>query len=76
MKILVGVNGDKDYLPHHRLGAKGYGGDCYPGYNILRSCSEYLLDMSNRHIGEKRADGLVVYQPLCGDCPCLLRNRT
>lgn len=55
MKILVGVNGDKDYLPHHRLGAKGYGGDCYPGYNILRSCSEYFLDMSNRHIGEKKS---------------------
>lgn len=55
MKILVGVNGDKDYLPHHRLGAKGYGGDCYPGHNILRTYSEFFLDMSNRHIGEKKS---------------------
>lgn len=58
MKILVGVNGDKDYLPHHRLGAKGYGGDCYPGRSILRSCSELFLDMSNRHIGEKKSKWL------------------
>lgn len=52
MKILVGVNGDKDYLPHHRLGAKGYGGDCYPKYNIFRSCSEWFLDAANRRIGK------------------------
>lgn len=52
MKILVGVNGDKDFLPHHRLGAKGYGGDCYPEYNLLRSCSEWCLDTANRRIGK------------------------
>ena len=27
MKILVGVNGDKDYLPHHRVGGTKYHGD-------------------------------------------------
>ena len=52
MKILVGVNGDKDFLPHHRLGAKGYGGDCYPEYNLLRLCSEWCLDTANRRIGK------------------------
>ena len=52
MKILVGVNGDKAFLPHHRIGASGYGGDCYPGKNILRSMSERVLDKANKHIGE------------------------
>ena len=52
MKILVGVNGDKAYLPHHRIGAKGYGGDCYPGKSWLRSISEWVLDNANRRIGE------------------------
>lgn len=59
MKILVGVNGDKDFLPHHRIGAKGYGGDCYPGRNVLRSVSEWVLDNANRHIGT------AIYKPLC-----------
>lgn len=59
MKILVGVNGDKAFLPHHRIGAYGYGGDCYPGKNLFRSISEYVLDKANRHIGES------IHKPLC-----------
>lgn len=53
LKNLVGLNGDKDYLPHHRVGGKGFGGDCYPGKNILRRISEYFLDCANRHQGKK-----------------------
>ena len=30
LKNLVGLNGDKDYLPHHRIGGTEIGGDCYP----------------------------------------------
>lgn len=52
MKILVGVNGDKAFLPHHRIGSYGHGGDCYPGKNIFRSLSEYFLDNANRNIGK------------------------
>lgn len=51
LKILVGINGNKDYLPHHRIGALGYGGDCYKGWHILRRLSELLLDSANRRIG-------------------------
>lgn len=51
LKILVGINGDKDYLPHHRIGSKDHGGDCYKNYNMLRSIVEKLLDFSNRHRG-------------------------
>lgn len=54
LKILVGVNGDKDFLPHHRRGGTGSGGDCYPGNNILRNWAELSLDQANRHRGESQ----------------------
>ncbi len=53
LKNLVGLNGDKDFLPHHRVGGTGFGGDCYPGKNILRRSSEYFLDCANRRMGKK-----------------------
>jgi uncharacterized protein (DUF362 family) len=53
LKILVGINGDKDFLPHHRKGGTDSGGDCYPGKNLLRNLSEKILDHANHHIGEK-----------------------
>lgn len=52
LKILIGINGDKEYLPHHRIGAKESGGDCYKGKNPLRHLAELLSDASNRHIGK------------------------
>lgn len=51
LKNLVGINGEKDYLSHHRIGSKDPGGDCYKTYNILRSITEKLLDFTNRHKG-------------------------
>jgi len=53
LKILVGINGDKDYLPHHRIGALGHGGDCYKGYHPLRRLSELILDEANRNRGKR-----------------------
>ena len=52
LKNLVGVNGGKDYLPHHRIGGTGFGGDCYPGRNYLRYWAEQSLDNANRHQGK------------------------
>lgn len=51
LKLLVGINGDKDYLPHHRVGSVRSGGDNYLKTNILRSISNYLTDIENRHRG-------------------------
>jgi len=31
LKNLIGINGNKEYLPHHRKGGQLRGGDCYPG---------------------------------------------
>lgn len=53
LKNLVGLNGDKDFLPHHRIGGTGFGGDCYPGKNYFRRLSEFFRDMANRNIGKK-----------------------
>jgi hypothetical protein len=52
LKNIVGLNGDKDFLPHHRLGGTGFGGDCYPGKNYLRYCAELSLDFANRRQGK------------------------
>jgi hypothetical protein len=54
LKNLVGLIGDKDYLPHHRIGGTGFGGDCYPGKNYLRRFSEFFLDKANKNIGKKK----------------------
>jgi uncharacterized protein (DUF362 family) len=51
LKNLVGINGNKEYLPHHRLGGKVGGGDCYPGHAPLKRLAEYCLDEANRRIG-------------------------
>ena len=75
MKILVGVNGDKDFLPHHRLGAKGYGGDCYPEYNLLRSCSEWCLDTAIDVLANLFIDALLVCQQPFGNYLFQLMNK-
>lgn len=54
LKNIVGFNGDKDFLPHHRVGGTDFGGDCYPGKNYLRRFSEYLKDVANKNIGESK----------------------
>lgn len=53
LKNLVGINGDKDFLPHHRIGGTKFGGDCYPGGSLLRYWSELSLDKANRKQGKK-----------------------
>lgn len=50
LKNLVGLNGNKDYLPHHRTGGARRGGDCYPGSSTLKEFAEYCLDQANRNI--------------------------
>lgn len=51
LKNIVGLNGDKDFLPHHRKGGDKDGGDCYPGNNFFRRKAEHLLDFANKRRG-------------------------
>jgi len=53
LKNIVGINGDKDFLPHHRLGGTKMDGDCYPGGSYLRYWSELSIDKANRRQGRK-----------------------
>lgn len=59
LKILVGINGDKDFLPHHRKGGSDENGDCYPGKNLIRKSAENLLDYSNKQRGKKTYKNLL-----------------
>ena len=52
LKNIVGLNGDKDFLPHHRIGGTALGGDSYAGGNPLRYWSELALDNANRKKGK------------------------
>lgn len=47
LKNLVGINGNKEYLPHHRLGGSRHGGDCYPGGSMLKRAVELAMDQTN-----------------------------
>jgi uncharacterized protein (DUF362 family) len=51
LKNLVGINGNKDYLPHHRRGGTCYGGDCYAGGNPFKYLAETCVDSANRREG-------------------------
>jgi len=53
LKNIVGISGDKDYLPHHRLGGTVEGGDCYEGSFPLKRLTEYFLDNANRRINRR-----------------------
>lgn len=52
LKNLVGINGNKDYLPHHRVGGSAWGGDCYRGAQPLKRLAEFFLDHANRRINQ------------------------
>ncbi|MFQ5786627.1 MAG: DUF362 domain-containing protein, partial [Thermodesulfobacteriota bacterium] len=52
LKNMVGINGEKDYLPHHRLGGSVHGGDCYEGNKPLKRFAEYFMDNANRRINK------------------------
>jgi uncharacterized protein (DUF362 family) len=51
LKNMVGINGHKEYLPHHRKGGSCTGGDCYPGRSLVKGLVEGLLDATNRSSG-------------------------
>lgn len=47
LKNLVGINGNKEFLPHHRIGGPASGGDCYPENSLVKRGLEQLLDLQN-----------------------------
>ena len=54
LKNLVGINGNKEFLPHHRVGGEAEGGDCYPRKSRVKRAHELFLDLQNAsrsHLG-------------------------
>ncbi len=47
LKNMVGINGFKEYLPHHRKGGMIEGGDCYGEGGPLKGFAESCLDRAN-----------------------------
>ncbi|MGH9370062.1 MAG: DUF362 domain-containing protein, partial [Vicinamibacterales bacterium] len=47
LKNLIGINGNKEYLPHHRIGGSESGGDCYPGASRVKRALEFAHDRQN-----------------------------
>ena len=44
LKNFVGINGHKEYLPHHILGSSESGGDCYAKGNRMRDVYDETYD--------------------------------
>ncbi|HEY1939987.1 MAG TPA: DUF362 domain-containing protein [Candidatus Angelobacter sp.] len=55
LKNLVGINGNKEYLPHHRIGGSEGSGDCYPGKSRVKEFIERLYDFQNASPDGSRA---------------------
>jgi uncharacterized protein (DUF362 family) len=47
IKNMVGMNGHKEYLPHHRKGGAVRGGDCYGQASITKTWAEKFFDWAN-----------------------------
>lgn len=70
LKNLIGINGNKDFLPHHRLGAADRGGDNYAQASLPKGLAETLLDRLNRHLDKPRfyqRGALLIYKLLWFD---------
>lgn len=48
LKNLVGINGNKEYLPHYRIGGEGRGGDSFAGGSAAKAAAERIHDWANR----------------------------
>lgn len=55
LKNFVGINANKEYLPHHTNGAKCDGGDAYENKNIYLELANMMLDVKNTLEHEKNA---------------------
>jgi uncharacterized protein (DUF362 family) len=79
LKNLVGINGNKAFLPHYRMGAPGEQGDEYPVQNwVLRFKSKYRYRLSHYpdFVREpiKRIGGLLLALTRAGQPPAVVGN--
>jgi uncharacterized protein (DUF362 family) len=68
LKNLVGINGNKEFLPHHRKGGSESGGDCYEGGSSLKLAAEHLFDFANRRSSGRLPAAAVRAGQILGRC--------
>jgi len=51
LKNLVGINGDKNLLPHHSVGSPARGGDEYPGEGLLDRARSLATEAARAMLG-------------------------
>ena len=56
LKNLVGINANKEFLPHHTLGSKNEGGDAYLFSNDLLRMANQVLDIKNELIHDNKME--------------------
>jgi len=59
LKNLVGINGDKNWLPHHTVGSVEEGGDEYPGDALVDGARSRAADLARRVLARGRARTLL-----------------
>jgi hypothetical protein len=59
LKNLVGVNGDKNWLPHHCVGSVTEGGDEYPGDALVDGARSRATELARRLLAKGRARSLL-----------------
>lgn len=56
LKNLVGINTNKEFLPHHTLGSADEGGDAYLHENSLLKLANEVLDIRNQLVHDDEMD--------------------
>ena len=64
LKNLVGINANKEYLPHHTLGSIEEGGDAYKIKSETLSRANKVLDLKNELINEKDMENAALAEKL------------
>jgi len=59
LKNLVGINGDKNLLPHHCVGSEAQGGDEYPGHSLLDAARSRATEVARALLKRGFGTGLV-----------------
>lgn len=71
LKNVVGVNGKKEYLPHHRAGDPSHRGDCYPRSSTANRVAEWFRDQVNVSQRRSRAAAFETAARICAHVPVL-----
>ena len=59
LKNMVGINGDKNWLPHHCVGSEAQGGDEFPGGALVDRARSRLTEWGRNLLGRGRGEKLI-----------------